>query len=119
MIVQLAEAVFWFVLLGLIVLRLDRLWLRLRSLKLDVPGWVKASARFFNDEPRNSSFSPKAMKSDGPLWLWGSYGMASHVRVMPADEFDIDIMVITHPDQDHLYGIWRVLKGSHHGRGRR
>lgn len=42
MIVRLVEALLWFSLLALVVVRLDRLWLRLRHFQLNVLGWVRA-----------------------------------------------------------------------------
>jgi hypothetical protein len=62
MIVRLVEAVLWFVALGLVIVRLDRLWLRLHHFRVDVPGWIKASVSFFREASRNGVAGP------APLW---------------------------------------------------
>jgi hypothetical protein len=71
-----------------------------------VPGWIKASVRFFNEGSR------KVMKPHGPRWPQGVTAMVIDVVAMLGDQCDIDLMVITHPDHDH----WNVLKIAHHGR---
>jgi hypothetical protein len=57
MIVTLAEALLWFAALVVIILRLDRLWLRLRELQLCVGESVKVSARFFRQERPTLQFA--------------------------------------------------------------
>jgi hypothetical protein len=52
MIVRVVEALLWFAALVVVVLRLDRLWLRLRELQLHLGEAVKISARFFQPERR-------------------------------------------------------------------
>jgi hypothetical protein len=66
MIVRLVEALLWFAFLCLVVLRLDRLWLRLRHFGLEVPGWIKASVRFFKEEPRNGLYPPRVLELQSP-----------------------------------------------------
>jgi hypothetical protein len=100
MIVWVVEALLCFAILCLVVLRLDRLGVRLRDIELDVSGWVMASMRFFKEEPPKSLSPPKAMRLHEPL------------RVLLGDQREIDWMLITHPDHDH----WDVLRAGHHGR---
>ena len=106
MIVHLVSTLLLFALLVLVVLRLDRLWLRLSHFELDLPGWIKASMRFYKEGARS------VMKPHRPRWPQGSYRMVSDVRSILGDQCDIDCMVITHPDRDH----WGVLQIPHHGR---
>jgi hypothetical protein len=103
MIVQLVKALLFFALLVLVVLRLDRLWLRLRHFEADVPGWIKASMRFYKEGAR------QVTESHGPQ---GRYRMTSNGAAILGDQCDIDWVVIAHPDHDH----WDVLKIPHHGR---
>lgn len=93
MIVTLVEALLWFAALVVIVVRLDRLWLRLRELQLRVGELVKVSARFFQQERRM------------PPLLLGSmaHSVAGH-------QLSIDHLIITHPDDDHY-----ALIAPHHG----
>ena len=47
MIVHLVSSLLIFALLVIVVLRLGRLWLRLRHFELDVSGWIKTSMGFY------------------------------------------------------------------------
>ena len=96
MIVRLVEALLWFATAMVVALRLDRLWLRLRALRLRVGETVKISARFFQQER-----CPTHLTSN-------TSGMAS---LVVGDELTIDHFTITHPDDDH-----RFLIAPHHGR---
>jgi hypothetical protein len=106
MIVHLVSTLLLFAFLVILVLRLDRLWLRLRHFELDVPGWIKASIRFYKEG------GCSVMKPHRPRWPQGSKGMISNVRAILGDPCDIDCIAITHPDQDHR----SALQIPHHGR---
>jgi uncharacterized membrane protein len=96
MIVRLVEAVLWFAAIVVIVLRLDRLWLRLRELQLHFGKAVKVSARFFQPERRM------------PHLIYNMCGVA---HLITGDWLAIDRLIVTHPDDDH-----QVLIAPHHGR---
>jgi hypothetical protein len=97
MIVTLVEALLWFAALVVIVLRLDRLWLRLRELQLRVGESIKVSARFFRQE----RCAPPLIR-----------GRIAHL--LAGDQLTIDRLIITHPDDDHLDH--QMLIVPHHGR---
>jgi hypothetical protein len=96
MIVTLVKVTLAFAAFVVVVLRLDRLWLRLRKLQLRVGGLVKISARFFQQERH-------------PPHL--IYNMLGTVLLVPGDQLAIDHLIITHPDYDHS-----ILIAPHHGR---
>jgi hypothetical protein len=96
MIVTLVEALLSFAALVVVVLRLDRLWLRLREFQLRVGESIKVSARFFQEERRM------------PRPIYDMLGMA---HLITGDQLAIDHLIITHPDYDH-----RILIAPHHGR---
>jgi hypothetical protein len=96
MIVTLVEALLWFAALVVVVLRLDRVWLRLRELQLRVGQSIKVSARFFQQERR----TPQLI-----------YNMLGTAHLVTGDQLAIDHLIITHPDDDH-----RILIAPHHGR---
>ena len=95
-IVTLVEALLWFAALVVVVLRLDRLWLRLRELQLRVGELVTVSARFFQQERRT------------PHLIYNLLGTA---HLLTGDQLATDHLIITHPDDDH-----RILIAPHHGR---
>jgi hypothetical protein len=99
MIVRLLEALLWFAIVVVVVLRLDRLWLRLRDVQLQVGDSFNASLRFFREGQRHRARHLV-------------YIMADTTLILAGDQPAIDWMIITHPDNDH----WNMLKVPHHGR---
>jgi hypothetical protein len=93
MIVKVVEALLWFAAVIIVVLRLNRLWLKLRELRLRVGQMVEISARFFQGEQRPYALSDAA----------------TMIRLISGD-VTVDQFIITHPDDDH-----RILKIPHHG----
>ena len=79
-----------------VILRLDRLWLRLRELQLQVRGTIKISARFFQPEQH-----PPQLK----------YSVGGLVHRLAGYQLVIDHLIITHPDNDH-----QIIVAPHHGR---
>jgi hypothetical protein len=80
MIVRSVEALLWFGALVVVILRLDRLWLRLRELQLHLGESIKVSARFFRQERRIPHHITRGM-----------------AHLVAGDQLAIDHLIITHP----------------------
>jgi beta-lactamase superfamily II metal-dependent hydrolase len=64
--------------------------------------WAEAQLK------RDSSSPRKSQTKDS--YFPGSYSVATYIR--PANNYDIDILALTHPDNDHLQGL---ILAPHHG----
>jgi hypothetical protein len=94
MMVSLVEALLCFAVAIVVVLRLDRLWLRLRELQLCVGKSFKVYLRFFRpDEPPHRGFN-----------------IGGTSLLLRGDQLAVDWLIITHPDEDH-----QILIAPHHG----
>ena len=95
MIVRLVEALLCFAIVIVVVLRLDRLWLRLGELQLRVGKSVKIYLRFFRPDER----SPHRV-----------FNMGRTRFLLRGDQLAVDWLIITRPDEDH-----QILIAPHHG----
>ena len=93
-IVRLVEALLCFAASIVVILRLHRLWLRLRALQLRVGKSFKVYLRFFRPDER----SPCRLFNIGGTTL-----------LLDGDQLAVDWLIITHPDEDH-----QILFRPHH-----
>jgi hypothetical protein len=95
MIVRLVEALLCFAVAIVVVLRLDRLGLRLSELQLRVGKSFKVYLRFFRPDER----SPHRV-----------FNIGGTTFLLRGDQLAVDWLIITHPDEDH-----QILIAPHHG----
>jgi hypothetical protein len=87
----------------------DRVSLRIERLKIDIFGLLKVSANLLNVALHRRRRSKRRWINPGgdiarAPFPQGSFALANGIMVVLGNH-DIDLLVITHPDDDHLYGL--------------
>jgi hypothetical protein len=99
-----------------IMRRFDRVSLRVERLKIDIFGLLKISTNLLNVAmQRRRSKRRWVNHGDDIAWasfMQGSFALANIIMV-PGDH-DIDWIVVTHPDDDHLDGLRHFFRCPHH-----
>ena len=78
-----------------VVLKLDRLWLRLRELQLRAGKSFRFSLRFFRPSER---------------WPHQVFDVGGATLLLRGDQLAVNWLIVTHPDKDH-----QILVAPHHG----
>jgi hypothetical protein len=97
--------------------RFDRVSLRIERLKIDILGLLKVSTSLLNVAMQRRRRTKRwVYHGDDIAWApfpQGSFALANIIMV-PGNH-DIDRIVVTHPDSDHLDGLGHILRCPHHG----
>jgi hypothetical protein len=101
--------------------RFDHVSLRIEQLRIDVFGLLKVSTNLLNVamQRRLRTKRRRANHRGNVAWaapfLQGSFALTDVIRVVPGNH-DIDMIVVTHPDDDHLNDLPHFFQCKHHGR---
>jgi hypothetical protein len=98
---------------------LDRVSLRVERLKIDIFGLLKISTNLLNVAMQRRRRCKRRWVNPGDdsaraPFPQGSFALANIIMV--PDNRNIDWMVVTHPDDDHLDGLRYFFRCPHHGR---
>jgi phosphoribosyl 1,2-cyclic phosphodiesterase len=103
-----------------IMRQFDRVSLHIERLKIDIFGLLKVGATVLNVamQRRQRSKRCRVNHSDDIAWAaafaQGSFALNNTIRRVPGNH-DIDMIVVTHPDGDHLNGLLHFFQCPHHG----
>jgi hypothetical protein len=105
------------------VRRFDRVSLRVERLRFDIFGLLKVSVGVLMVAMRRRQGSKRRRinLSSGIAraapFIQSRFASSSAIRMVLGD-CDIDMFVVTHPDDDHVNGLLDIFQCPHHGRGR-
>jgi hypothetical protein len=103
-----------------IMRQFDRVSLHIERLRLNVFGLLKVGTSVLNiamqrrQRPKRRRVSRSGDITWAAPFLQGSFALTDAMRLVPGD-YDIDMFVVTHPDDDHLHGLVHFFKCPHHG----
>jgi beta-lactamase superfamily II metal-dependent hydrolase len=95
-----------------IMRQFDRVSLHVQRLRLDIFGVLSVGASVLSvvmQRRRRSNRSRAERRGDvgrSTGFIQGSFARTNTIQAM-LGSYDIDIVVVTHPDDDHLYGLLR------------
>jgi len=98
----------------------DRVSLHIERLRLDIFGLLKVGTNVLNIamQRRQRSKRRRVSRSGDITWaapfMKGSFALTNAIRVVPGNH-DIDMFVVTHPDDDHRHGLLHFFQRPHHG----
>lgn len=98
--------------------RFDRVSLRIERLKIDIFGLLKVSTSLLNVAMQRRRRSKLRWVYHGDdiaraPFPQGSFALANIIMV--SGNHDIDRIVVTHPDSDHLNGLGHIFRCTQHG----
>jgi phosphoribosyl 1,2-cyclic phosphodiesterase len=102
-----------------IMRRFDRVSLHIERLRINIFGLLKISTRLLNVAMHRRRSRPRGVTHGGNIawgtpFFRGSFALANAILVVPGNH-DIDMIVVTHPNDDHLNGLWHFFRCPHHG----
>jgi hypothetical protein len=101
----------------------DRVSLRIERLRFNIFGLLKVRAGVLMVAMRRRQGSKRCRTnlSSGIAraapFIQGRFASSSAIRVVLGD-CDINMFVVTHPDDDHVNGLLDIFQCPHHGHGR-
>jgi hypothetical protein len=101
-----------------IMRQFDRVSLHIERLRIHIFGLLKISTNLLNVAMQRRRRSKRRWVHHGDDIAWapvpqGSFAFANIIMV-PGNH-DIDRIVVTHPDSDHLDGLGHIFRCPHHG----
>jgi hypothetical protein len=103
-----------------LIRRFDRISLRIERLKIDIFGLLKIGASLLDItmQGRRRRKRRRLNQSGDVAWppprLHCSFAFADGITIVPGNH-DIDVFIVTHPDEDHLHALRDFFRCPHHG----